>query len=203
LLNSSKFLYILILYSSLRYYLFPYTTLFRSCQLHVTQSLRTFQAQQSTADHRATLGAAAAFLHRLQIIDGAIDETVLAVAAGYERDKGRRTGGDYQLIVRELFAVRAGHGPALAVYRAGAHIQLQFNVVPLEEAGRHQRQRLGAFPGKVFRQVHAVIGRIGFLAQDGDAGVLQCAVLQRFQELVADHAVTDDDDFHANSLSVE
>src|SRR5690606_40350531 len=87
LLNSSKFLYILILYSSLRYYLFPYTTLFRSCQLHVTQSLRTFQAQQSTADHRATLGAAAAFLHRLQIIDGAIDETVLAVAAGYRSEE--------------------------------------------------------------------------------------------------------------------
>ncbi len=47
-------------------------------EAHVAQRLRAFETEQAAADHRAGLRARAAFLHRFEVLDSAVDEAVRA-----------------------------------------------------------------------------------------------------------------------------
>ena len=90
-------------------------------------------------------GALAAFAHRFQVFDGAVDEAVRAVLARQRRHEGVGAGGHHQLVVGQHFAVGDGDGLRGAVDGRGARVQLEQQVVAVEEAWRDQRQVVGRF----------------------------------------------------------
>ena len=110
--------------------------------------------------------------------------------------------GDYQDIQIE-FVFGGGDGVVAALDLHRLRLQPQRVAALLEEAGRHQRQVLGALAGEELRQVHPVIGGARLLAQHRDFGILHTGLVEAFQKLVAHHAVADDDDLHAVSVMTD
>jgi hypothetical protein len=165
-------------------------------QAQVAQGLGAFQAQQAAAHHHAAPGLGAGGLHGLQVVDGAVDEAVRPLAAGDGRHEGHRAGGQHQHVVGQHLAIGGGHGAHPAVHAGGPGRQAQVEAGALEEAGLDQGQVLGGLAGEELGEVDPVVGRAGFLAQDGDLRVGQAGLGQALQELVAHHAVAGDDDFH-------
>ena len=70
-------------------------------QTQVDQRLGRFEAQQSTADDRAAARIARGLANGHQILDGAVDEAILAVATGNGRHEGIGSGGQHQLVVAQ------------------------------------------------------------------------------------------------------
>lgn len=69
----------------------------------------------------------------------------------------------------------------------------------LEEAGLDERQIVGGLAGEEFGQVDAIVRGARFLADHRDprrGERARRAGRDAFEQLVTDHAVTDDDDFH-------
>ncbi|MNU83729.1 hypothetical protein D3C71_734350 [compost metagenome] len=168
-------------------------------EAHVAQRLRAFQAQQPPAHDHAGLRFGTRGLHGLQVLDGAVDKAVIAVASGHLGHEGIGAGGQHQLVVGEHFAIRRGHGADATVHRCSARGQAQREAGALEEAGFDQRKFIGRGATEEGRQMHPVVGRARLLAQHGDLDTSHAGFGQTFEELVADHAVANENDFHACS----
>src|SRR3546814_18707030 len=68
-----------------------------------------------------------------------------------------------------------------------------FRSIRLGKGRPRQRQIVGALAGEELRQMHAIVGGARFFT---DHAQLQINPIgQRFDELVPDHAITDDDNF--------
>ena len=171
-------------------------------QAEVAQGLGAFEAEQAAAHHHAAPGAGAAFGHAFQVFDGAIDEAVGAVVAAHRRHEGHRAGGQHQLVVGQHLAVGGGDGLVAPVDGAGAGLEAERETGLLEEARRHQGQVFGALAGEEFGQMHPVVGGAGLFAQHADFGVGELQLVELLEELVAHHAMTDNDDFHGEILHV-
>jgi hypothetical protein len=148
--------------------------------------------------------ARAAFEHRFQVFDGAVDEAAGALAARDRRHEGSRTGGEHQLVVGQHLAVGQGDGLRGAVDLATTFaFSFRSRLVRSKKPGATSDRSSAEVPGEEFGQVHAVVGRTRLFAQHGDvegggAGVRE----QGFEEFVAHHAVADDDEFHARAPSL-
>ena len=77
-------------------------------QSHVLQGARTFEAQQTTADHHADLRRRGMIFHPDQVLDGAVDKAAGGIAPRYRRHKRKRSGGHHQLVVRDHRTLGAG-----------------------------------------------------------------------------------------------
>ncbi len=88
-----------------------------------------------------------------------------------------------------VFAARVdGRGP-------GVRAQQQLLCCSKKPAG-DQRQVFGGLAGEEFGEVDAVVRGRGSSHSTVTSRSCRAGVSQAFQELVADHAVPDDDDFH-------
>nr|KGD10729.1 putative nitrite reductase (NAD(P)H), large subunit [Burkholderia pseudomallei] len=167
---------------------------------HVAQRLRAFEPEQPAADDDARVRARAAGPHRLEILDRPVDEAAGALAAGHVRHERRRAGGEHELVVRERLARRQRDRARGAVDRDRLRVQQQPEVrMTLEEAGLDERQIVGGLAGEEFGQVDAIVRGARFLADHRDprrGERARRAGRDAFEQLVTDHAVTDDDDFH-------
>ena len=94
-------------------------------QTQVDQRLGGFQAQQAAADHHAAPGSSARRADGDQILDGAIDEAVAAVAARNGRHERIRTRGQHQPVVGDHITGAGRELPAAPVDRDGALAQPQ------------------------------------------------------------------------------
>ena len=168
-------------------------------QPEILERLGAFQPEQAAADDHAAAGDGARGLHSFEILDRAIDEAVRAVVAGQRRDEGVGAGGDHQLVVGQRVAVLGGDGLTLAVDGCRLGVEAQCEAAGGEEVGGDQRQVVGALAAEEFRQMDAVVGGARFFAQHRDFHSRQSALMQFFKELVAHHAVADDDYLHARS----
>ncbi|MGF6967589.1 hypothetical protein OKW43_004617 [Paraburkholderia sp. WC7.3g] len=169
-------------------------------QAHVAQRLRAFKAEQATADDGARFRAGAAFAHRFEIVDGSIHEAVAALAARHRRHERIGAGREHEAVVRQRFAVRDRHRARVAVDRDGSRVQLQLHAVALEKAGLDQRQVIGGLAREELGQMHAIVGRSRFFAQHRDVEIGRGLLRQAFDQLVADHPVADNDDFHERAV---
>ena len=166
-------------------------------QAHVEQRLRAFQAEQAAADDHALAALGAGGFHRLQILDGAVDEGAGAVAAGHRRYERIGAGGQHQLVVVQHLAVGGGDAVVAALDGHRLGLQAQLEAGAFEEARRHQRQIVGRLAGEELGQVHAVVGGARLLAQHRHLRAAEAGFGQGLQETMAHHAVADDNDFHA------
>jgi len=168
-------------------------------QTEVAQGLGAFQAQQAAADHHAAARLGTRGLHGLEVFDGAVDKAVRTLAPRHAGHEGRRTGGQHQLVVIQYFAVGQHHGVVAAFDGLHTGVEAQGETGPVVEAGRHQREIVGAAAAEELREMDAVVGRAGLFAEHRhlQAGGGQVGVaLDQFLEItVADHAVADDQQF--------
>ena len=171
-------------------------------QPHVAQGLGAFQAQQAAAHYDAGFRLGTRGLHGLQVFDGAVDMDVFAVTSGHRWHKGVGAGGQHEFVVGEHFTVGGGDGISAAVHRRSARGQPQREAGAFEKAGLHQREGFCRGAAEKRRQVHTVVGRAWLLTQHGDFHVGEAGLGQAFQELVAHHAVANNNDFHTRVLQV-
>jgi len=134
--------------------------------------------------------------HRFEILDGAVDEAVGAIAAGHGWHERRRAGCEDQLVVGQHLAAGGTHRLADRVDRGGTRVQLEQQVLALEEARRDKRQVVRRSTRKELGQVHAVIGGARLLGQHCDVDGAHACLVQALQKLVTHHAVANDDDVH-------
>ncbi len=132
--------------------------------------------------------------HPVEVVEGAVDEHAVEVAAGDGRDEGHAARREHQLVVvdgaaalRRDPARRPVHGD-----RGVVEVELDERVGVLVG----ERQVVLARVADVGRQRDPVVGRARLLGEDDDApGALGLvAPAQALDEPVADHAVADDDD---------
>jgi hypothetical protein len=110
--------------------------------------------------------------------------------------KGVGAGGQHQLVVAQHLAIGGGDRLLAAVDGRGAGLEAQGEAALVEEAGLHQRQVVGGLAGEELGQMHPVVGGARLFAQHGDFGGDGCELVEFFEELVAHHAMTDNNDFH-------
>ena len=127
---------------------------------------------------------------------------VFAVTSGHRWHKGVGAGGQHEFVVGEHFTVGGGDGISAAVHRRSACGQPQREAGAFEKAGLHQREGFCRGAAEKRRQVHTVVGRAWLLTQHGDFHVGEAGLGQAFQELVAHHAVANNNDFHTRVLQV-
>jgi len=151
------------------------------------------RGQQAAADHDADLHARRVGLHRLEILDRAVDEAAGRLPPLDRRHEGVGAGGQHQLVIgqhlagdeRDLLAraIDGAHAIAIAYRDAGA----------LVATGRDQRQIGGALAGKERRQADAIVGRPRLFADDRDVEIGGAALAdQELDESMPDHAISDD-----------
>ncbi|MGF6603916.1 hypothetical protein P3T23_008671 [Paraburkholderia sp. GAS448] len=163
---------------------------------HVAQRLGAFESEQTATDHHPGLRAGAACLHRFEILNGAIDETVLTIASRHRRHERRGARGKHQLVIGKRLTCREGHGVRRPVDRHGLRIEFEHHIVAIEEAWFDKRQILRGLAGKEFGQVNAVVGRARLFAQHSHVQCVRGVVREAFEKLVANHPVADHDDVH-------
>ncbi|ENO77080.1 cellobiohydrolase A [Thauera sp. 27] len=166
-------------------------------EAEVAQRLGALQAEQAAAHHDALARDRASRLHRLEVLDGAIDEALVALAALDRWHEGIGPRGQHQLVVGQGDAVLRRHRACAAVDRRRAAAQPKREACLGEEAGGDQREVFRRLAGEEFGEVHTVVGDPRLLAQYGDFRTGDLQLPEFLEELVADHAMANENDLHA------
>jgi len=161
-------------------------------QTELAQGVGRLQAQQSAADHGTGPRPPGRLPDRLEVLDGAVDEDVLEIAARDRRDERVGARRQHQLVVVQVLAGVERDDPLPRADRddLGARAEADPRVVvpPL----RQQAQRLRADLEEA-GQRDPVVRRPGLRAEHGDVvGLGETALDRGLDEPVSDHAVSDD-----------
>ncbi len=162
-----------------------------------------FEAKQAAPDHHPALAALGGAADGLQILDGAIDEALVVLAALNGRHPGVGAGGQYQFVV-------TNHSALVGVHFAGRFVDFfhrfaeqQADAVLVVETGFDEGEIFAGVVGKVGGEMDAIVGGTGFCTEDGDLVPARVGPFdQLFDEAVPHHAVADNDqsDFAHNCL---
>lgn len=156
------------------------------------------EAQETAADgDRIDLAAQLARQFRDLLVDGT-DVLQRAVDVGEfgSRDRqagGVGAGGDDELVIRVHGSGRRGHGPARGVDagHALAGLQRQRGVVP--HRGTAQGE-VDVAVGEGFAQGNTVVGKVGFLGEDGDVPAVEAPGVHGIGKTVGGRAASGNHD---------
>lgn len=163
----------------------------------LVQRVGRLQPEQAAADHGADLRLLRGIADRLEVLDRPVDEHVAEVGAGHGRHERRRAGGEHQLVVVQVLARRQRHDPVPRRDRDDLGAQPQRDPRVVVPPRGQEAERVGARLEER-GQRHAVVRRPRLLTDDGDVvGLGEAARDRGLHELVADHAVADDDELLA------
>ena len=166
------------------------------------QCPRSFETEEAAADDRAADGTGATgrlVLHpseqRGDVVDGPVHEHAREVRPDDRRHRGTGPGCEHELVV-------APHPPVLGPDGPGGAVELDRRRSPREGdtrvrpgLGRAQGEALGLAPREVGRQSDAVVGRAGFLGEDGHVPAIgRVTVEHRLDEPLGDHPAADHDE---------
>ncbi len=162
----------------------------------VFQRARRFQTQQAAADHRAAFAAARALFNRVQIFDGAIDETVRAVGAFNRRDPRPGAGGEDQFVILHG-AAAAGVDHLFLAVKGDRPLAKQYaNAMFFIIAFTYQRKFFSRMMREVCGKMDAVVSHTRFFTEDGNVELARFGFIDQFlNEAVANHAITNDGEF--------
>ena len=165
----------------------------------VVQGVGGFESEQPAAhdDSRRHSGSGRRRPDRRQVVDGAVHVAPRPVAALHRGDERERARRQHEPVEGQRGARRGVHGSADAVDALDRIAEPAVDAVAVEEVGLDQRQVLRRRTREQRAQRHAVIGRPGLLAEDGDVergGGTQLD--QGGEQTVPDHPVSDDDEAH-------
>ncbi len=153
-----------------------------------------FEAEQAAPDHHPALAALGRAADGFQILDGAIDEALVVLAALDGRHPGVGAGGQHQLVVTD-------HGALVGVYLAGHFVDFfhrlaeqQPDAVLVVETGFDEGEIFAGVVREVGGEVDAIVGGTGLCTEDGDLVAARLGPLdQLFDEAVPHHAVAHND----------
>ena len=132
---------------------------------------------------------------RSEVLDRAINEHPFLIDAGHPRHERRRAGRQHNGVVPDLPALRRDDHPALAVDGRGTLADVQADAVFGIPPRAGQLQMAGIAALEVLREVDAIVGGAGLLAERHDLIALVEVVLhQPLAEPVADHPIADHHD---------
>ncbi|RMU64502.1 Cellobiohydrolase A, partial [Pseudomonas savastanoi pv. glycinea] len=164
-----------------------------SFQAKRLQCVGRFKPEQTTADYHATASFRGGVANGVQVLKRAIDQPRVALCALDRRYEREGAGGQDQLVVAEA-AFGSDDFMTITINLQHRYAQVQRQARLFVDRHFTHGQRLGIAAGKVFGQMHAVVGTLCFFAKYMDAITLQCAACdQLLDAMVPDHAITDDD----------
>ena len=153
-----------------------------------------FEAKQAAPDHHAALAALGGAADGLQILDGAIDEALVVLAALDGRYPGVGAGGQHQLVVTDHSALVGVHFAGRSVDFFHRFAEQQADAVLVVEAGFDEGEIFAGVMGEVGGEMDAIVGGTGFCTEDGDLVAARVGPLdQLFDEAVPHHAVAHND----------
>jgi hypothetical protein len=154
----------------------------------VAQRFGCLEAEEAAAHHDAAPCTLCTGANCLQILDRAVNVTVRALAPGYRRNERKRTSGQHQLVVAEFATVLRLYATRRPVDAVHPHVEPQLDTGALKKARRHHGQVGSGFAGKERRELHAIVCGARLFPEHGyrERHVRR----QRFQEPLADHAVS-------------
>ncbi|MNC18414.1 hypothetical protein D3C75_663150 [compost metagenome] len=152
-----------------------------------------FQAEQAAPNDNTTLAALGGAADGFQILDGAIDEALVVLAALDGRHPGVGAGGQHQLVIADHSALVGVHfavGPVDFFHRFA---EQQADAVLLVETGFDEGEIFAGVVGEVGGEMDTIVGGTRFCTEDGDLEPVRIGSLdQLFDEAVPHHAVADD-----------
>src|SRR5690606_22697064 len=161
-------------------------------QTHATQGVGSLEAQKTTTDHDADAALAAAHLDAAEVVDGPVDEAMLAVLSGDGRHKGIRAGSQHQLVPGCDAAGCGAHSATGNVDRHHGVAEHEVHVVVAVVLARGQREIGGRGTGEVGTEVHPVVGKPRLVGERGDGVVTRLPGCQEIvDEAMADHTIAD------------
>ena len=153
-----------------------------------------FKAKQAATDHHPVLAAFGGVADGFQILDGAVDEALVVLAACNGGHPGVGAGGQHQLVVTDHSALVGVHfavGPVDCFHRFA---EQQADAVLVVEAGFDEGEIFTGVMGEVGGEMDAIVGGTGFCTEDGDLVAARVGPLdQLFDEAVPHHAVAHND----------
>lgn len=156
---------------------------------------RGFEPEEPASDDRAARDARASSHDRVQVLDGAVDEDAFEFDAGKAWHEGRRTRRDHHVIVGNSLAARGLDEPELTIDPRRLHTDAELDAAIAVPRLVGEAELVGGGRGEVARELHAIVGGAGLLAQHGDAEAsARVEGSDLFAEAMAHHAVADDDD---------
>ena len=179
-------------------------------QAELDERVGRLEPEQSPADHDAAGGGPAGGPDGLEVLDGAVDEAAVLVAALDRRHERRGARGQHQRVVLEGLDA-AGVGERLGDVAGGrrdvgdrAAGAVDLGHLGVEDQGDarvvvrplgQQRQLVGALRGEEAGEGDAVVRRAALGADHHDVvGLGEAALDGSLDETVADHSVADDDE---------
>ena len=154
-----------------------------------------FEAEETAADDGARPAVGGVGLDGVEVLDGAVHEAAGALVARDGRHERVRAGGQHEGVVGDGAARRRRHGAPFPVDCRHRVARDELDRRMIEHVGVDQGQVFGGAAGKVGRQADPVVGGAWLFAEgDGPPRVGAAVLDEAFQQLVADHALADDDE---------
>lgn len=151
---------------------------------------RGFEPEEPASDDRAARDARASSHDRVQVLDGAVDEDAFEFDAGKAWHEGRRTRRDHHVIVGNSLAARGLDEPELTIDPRRLHTDAELDAAIAVPRLVGEAELVGGGRGEVARELHAIVGGAGLLAQHGDAEAsARVEGSDLFAEAMAHHAM--------------
>ena len=160
---------------------------------------RSFEAEQSAADHHGLGARLRGKQHRLHVVEIAIGQDARKVVAGNRQNERRRAGRDDQFVVGGSYATIGRHGLRSAVDRDDLVALVERDaVLDVPAVAVDDDLLVALFAGKNRRQHDAVIidARLG--VEDRDFVAPRSRFEQMLEHSARRHSVSDDDEFFSH-----